>query len=386
MNYYQLPRIHNDVYKYIECIEGTELPQPVISNALSGYLYEIKDNINNREHEWNIYKKYTNPYEYIHSIIPQKKRSVSKIKPLSRSYFKMLEIINKFHFNFDSLKSMTSFHLAEGPGGFIEALSSYRNNQQDIYIGMTILNDNKNDTNIPGWKNSESFLRKNKNVFIETGIDKTGDILSIENFLYCKDKFGSSIDFITADGGFDFSLDFNNQETTITKLLFAQICFAISMQKHGGSFVLKVFDIFMQHSIDLITILSSFYGNVYVIKPQTSRIANSERYIVCKDFIFTTNEEFYPYLYNAFNQMTKKDDTTNRWIHRFLSVPIPYYYSSKLEEINAILGQQQIENIYQTIYLMNNECRQDKIELMMKSNIQKCTLWCLKYNIPYYTF
>lgn len=379
MNYYQLPKIHHEIYKNIECIEGETPPTPIISNSLSEYLYEIKDNINNREKEWNTYKKYTNPYEFIHTTIPQKKTPVSKIKTISRAYFKMTEIINKFHFNFESLNTMKSFHLAEGPGGFIEALSTYRNNQQDTYIGMT-LNENKNDPNVPGWNKTESLLRKNKNIFIETGVDKTGNILSIENLLYCKDKYGSSIDFITADGGFDFSLDFNNQEVTITNLLFAQICFALLMQKRGGSFVLKMFDIFMQHSIDLITILSSFYANVYIIKPQTSRIANSEKYIVCKDFIFSSTENFFPYLYNTFYNMKK----STKWIHRFLSVPTPYYYINKLEEINAIIGQQQIENIYQTICIMNYEYKEEKMETMIKTNVQKCILWCLKYNIPCY--
>ena len=152
------------------------------------------------------------------------------------------------------------------------------------------------------------------------------------------------------------------------------------MQKHGGAFVLKTFDIFMQHTIDLITILSSFYTNVYIIKPQTSRIANSEKYIVCKDFIFSSTEDFFPYLYNTFYNMKK----STKPIHRFLSVPIPYYYINKLEEINAIIGQQQIDNIYQTICLMNYDYKEEKLETMIRTNVQKCILWCLKYNIPCY--
>ena len=33
-------------------------------------------------------------------------------------------------------------------------------------------------------------------------------------------------------------------------------------------------------------LLSSVYGEVYISKPQTSRYANSERYIICKNFLF----------------------------------------------------------------------------------------------------
>ena len=149
---------------------------------------------------------------------------------------------------------------------------------------MTILDD-KNDPNIPAWKKTETFLKKNKNVTIEKGKDGTGNILSIDNFVYCKEKYGSSMDLITGDGGFDFSVDFNNQEIHIADLLMGQIFYALVMQKKGGSFVLKIFDSFMEHTLDLLYILSSFYETVYIVKPYTSRYANSEKYIVCLNFL-----------------------------------------------------------------------------------------------------
>ena len=65
-----------------------------------------------------------------------------------------------------------------------------------------------------------------------------------ENLKYCYEKYGNNIDYITADGGFDFSVDFNKQEDLSLKLIFAQIIYAIIMQKKGGHFVIKIFDIF----------------------------------------------------------------------------------------------------------------------------------------------
>ena len=246
MIHFQLPRYSTDLYKNIEYIEDKE---PRISNSLSHYIYEIKERIQLYNQEWDIFKRYTNPYEYIHTNVPNKKKSVSKHKPLSRSYFKMIELTNFFKL-IDGYGSIpiTTFHLAEGPGGFIEALVHLRQNKQDKYIGMTIL-DKNNDPTIPGWKKSESFLKENKNVVIEKGVTGTGDILSIANLDYCREKYGSSMDIITADGGFDFSVDFNNQESNMARLLFAQICFAITMQKTNGSFTLKIFDCFNEATV-----------------------------------------------------------------------------------------------------------------------------------------
>jgi 23S rRNA U2552 (ribose-2'-O)-methylase RlmE/FtsJ len=377
MTYYLLPKTSFLIHKNIECIIQETPTEVKYSNSLSYYLYNIKKQIDKHEREWDIYKKYTNPYEYINSIVPYKKKSIAKHKPLSRSYYKMIEIMNTFNIDF-STSPIQSFHLAEGPGGFIEALLHKRNNKSDKYIGMTLI-DNDNDPNIPAWKKTSDFLNKNQNVVIETGADNTGNILSLENLVYCKNKYGSSMDIITGDGGFDFSLDFNNQEISISRLLFAQMCFAVSMQKKRGIFILKIFDCFMEHSVDILYILSSFYDKVYIIKPQTSRYANSEKYIVCKDFLFDTSEHFFSFLYNAFDKMSNDELP----VYRYLNVPICYYFINKLEEYNAILGQQQIENIHYTISLIEHKYKQDKIDNLIKINIQKCIQWCLKNNIEY---
>jgi 23S rRNA U2552 (ribose-2'-O)-methylase RlmE/FtsJ len=399
------------------------------------YLYEIKENMNhedanqrennyisdsqkhkkNRDSNWDIYKKYTNPYEYIDSIIPFKKIAVSKHKHLSRSYYKMIEIIHTFKLFFVDepkthitgqqhdmrdnrytlsnenreleyvKKPISSFHLAEGPGGFIEAFAKIRNCKEDTYIGMTLLDD-KNDPNIPGWKKTDAFLKKNPNVFIELGADKTGNILSVENFVYCINKYGSSMEFITGDGGFDFSIDFNNQENNISKLLFAQICFAVCMQKHHGVFILKIFDCFMQHTVDLLYILSSFYEKVYITKPQTSRYANSEKYLVCKGFLFSHCEPFYDNIYNSFLKMTSENTICSPPLsHRYLNISISKCFLSKLEEYNAIFGQQQIENIHYTLSIIKNNVKQEKMHQLIKINIQKCIQWCIRYNVEYNT-
>jgi len=382
MTYYLLPKTSFLIHKYIQCISSDEEPEPFVSNSLSHYLYNIKTRLDAHESEWDVFKKYTNPYEYVHTAVPFKKRSVSVYKPLSRSYFKMIEILNTFNMNFGS-RPMRSFHLAEGPGGFIEALCNVRRNPHDVYIGMTILDD-RNDHNIPGWKKSDAFLKKNENVFIECGADNTGNILSVENLEYCRKKYGSSMDFITGDGGFDFSMDFNKQEISISQLLFAQMCFAVTMQRKGGTFVLKLFDSFMHHTIDILYILSSFYDKVYIIKPQTSRYANSEKYVVCRDFLFSNHEHFYPFLMRTFENMVSLGP--EKHIHRFLDIPLSYYFISKLEEYNSILGQQQIENIHFTTSLIEIKQKQEKIDGLIRTNIQKCLQWCKKNNVDANTF
>jgi len=379
MLYILLPNLHIIISKHIECVTDDSKPVPSVSFSLAKYLGEAKNKITTYGREWDTYKKYTNPYEYINTIVPNKAKCISKYKPLSRSYFKMLELIASF--DLCSFDVINSFHLAEGPGGFIEAIANVRRKPTDSYIGMTLLDD-AIDNNIPAWKKSDIFIRSNPNVKIENGVTGTGDILSIENFDDCVSKYGSSMNVITADGGFDFSSDFNNQENDIVKLLFAQACYAICLQKKGGHFVLKIFDCFMEHTIDILYILSAFYKNVYITKPNTSRYANSEKYIVCKNFLFSSVSSFLPTLRACILQTINSKNQ----IHRFLTCPISSCYINKIEEYNAIAGQQQIDHIQQTIALMDNKHNGDKIDNLIRVNVQKCMNWCATHDVPYNTF
>lgn len=186
------------------------------------------------------------------------------------------------------------------------------------------------------------------------------------------------MDIITADGGFDFSVDFNNQESNMTRLLFAQICFAIAMQKTNGVFVLKIFDCFNESTVDMLYILSAFYKKVYITKPKTSRYANSEKYIVCKDFTCESPEYAYQFIRTAFETMIRLPQ--NQPITRFLTCPISYYFYKKIEDYNAVFGQQQIENINITLDLIHNRKNIDNI---VKINVQKCVQWCNKHNVQY---
>ena len=69
-------------------------------------------------------------------------------------------------------------------------------------------------------------------------------------------------------------------------------------------------------------------------------------------------------------------------IHSFLKREHDLIMISKLEEINAIFGQQQVENIAFTLGLIINRNKYDRIEQLKKCHINKCIDWCKKYNIP----
>ena len=74
---------------------------------------------------------------------------------------------------------------------------------------------------------------------------------------------------------------------------------------------------------------------------------------------------------------------SDKSILRILNKDIPYLFISKLEEYNAIIGQQQIETINTTLNLVRNSSRTEKIESLRKININRCIQWCIKNKQPY---
>ncbi len=379
MSYYQLFTCNNNIYpSRLICKFTNDNNENTIfiSKTLHSYIMNSKEKIDDYEKSWDKYKKYVNPYEFIHTIIPSIKQSIAKFKPLSRSYYKFIEISQMLKLLDDyNYENINSFHLAEGPGGFIEALCYLRKNPDDKYIGMTLINDS--DVNVPGWKKTQNFLNKNPNVSIDYGISKNGDLLDAKNFVYANEKYKNSMNIITGDGGFDFSIDFNQQESISFKLIYVQMCYALIMQKHRGHFFLKIFDSFSMNIVQMLYMLNSLYEKVYIVKPNTSRYANSERYIVCKYFKLTDSSHlFYPLL-NNISQINNYDYITSIYDEK-----LNYYFLIKMEEINSVIGQQQIEYINSTIELIENK-DPEKLNKLMKTNIQKCVNWCIKYKIPH---
>lgn len=253
-----------------------KMPRPsksLIDIDLYDKLIKTKDQINKYKN-WSDISKLSNPYERVHNI------AKSHIKVASRAYFKLREILIFFSIKDLFKRDITSMHLAEAPGSFVQALlqefEPYKVDwyAQSLYSELTI------DSDI---YNSERWVK---------GGDDTGNLYNIENILAIKERVPKA-DVITADGGFNTDFDPNSQEQLTFQLIFAEVLTALIMQKVGphSTFVCKIFDTFTRISCQLLGILTEHYDKVYIIKPRTSRYSNSEKYIVCIGFPKEINTE-----------------------------------------------------------------------------------------------
>ena len=218
---------------------------------------------------WNKIKKISNPYELIHNI------NKNNYKPISRSYYKMLEMITDYNL-LDSDNNRVAC-LAEGPGGFIEAIYNYSNiNKKQVKIyGVTLPPDNESD--IPKWNSLKI------NDFINTKIIY-GDLCNKNDITGFMNYINTKVDFVTADGAVDYSADYNKQEQLSYKLFLGEILTAFMILKKGGTYVMKVFDTFRIVTIKILGLLYEYFDEFTICKPKTSRVLNSEKYVILKGF------------------------------------------------------------------------------------------------------
>ena len=332
------------------------------------------DNINNSK-KWDYAKKISNEYELINQ---NGYKSISMISPISRSYFKLLELI--IDFNLIDVENFKYRYagIAEGPGGFIECFINYRKKfflGRNDYIQCMTLKSFSQD--VPNWNKAKKIFFTNR-VNICYGVDGTGDLYNAENIIEFRKQFGgNTADFVTADGGFDYSIDFNRQEHASSKLIYAEILCALSVNKKGGHFVLKIFDIYTSITIKLLYLLNVYYNEIIITKPYTSRPANSEKYIVCKGFRGIKEETLKNY-YSILQEWSSIEKNGYHVID-FKNIKIPKSYQENINIFNTYYAKSQIINILKTSLFINYEIQPKDLIYLKKKQTLYALEWCKKY-------
>lgn len=329
----------------------------ILDNCILEYkdLYDLlsktKKEIDKYEKSWDKAKKDSHKYEYIYTSSNSNK-NVCGIKLIaSRSYFKIIELLKDNDIDIDYKNILC---IAEGPGGFLQYLSN-RYNNNSLY-GITLISKDKN---VPYWS---PIIYKNKDINLITGIDKDGDLYKMSNI----NSFVNDVpkcDLITSDGGIDYSQNYNSQELLSYKLLYCEIYTNFKLQKEGGNFIIKFFDILYYNTLQLLYLLYLSYDEIIISKPNTSRLSNSEKYIVCKNY--KKNDEIINLMYEYFDKCNK------------LYIYIPLSFINDIKKYNIDYINLQIKTIKKIISNIDFKQKYDKNE-----RISTAIEWCKKYNVP----
>ncbi len=336
-----------------------------------------------KEGKWDDYKKITNPYEYIFlSWNRRTSRSVATRTPLSRSYFKMIELWKRLDLSneledlVDRDDGLLTAHAAEGPGGFIEACSVSATAEEWAFKSAHAITLRSDAKNIPGWRKATTFLEAHPQIAIHAGADGTGNILIKAN----QDAFVETVrtahpegvHLFTADGGFDFSNDYNAQEDLVFPLLLAESLLGLRTLAKGGCLVIKCFDTLEQPTLDLIWILGRAFRTWGLVKPRTSRAGNAERYIVGKGYLGDTGDIV---------ELLERYQLTGEYKLPILKTPTTPDWRPALTKISTF--QMKIEHheyvvIQETLHLIKHT-EPAAIRLLVRANVSRSIEWCREH-------
>lgn len=353
------------------------------------YVKGEKEKIDSLENTdiWDKMKKIGNPYELIYTTYNKKRKndSISLYTPISRSYFKMWEIFYNFNlFKYFNENDIYYFsHLAEGPGGFMEASYNYRKlmfeknkyNVIDEYYCITLKPTNEF---IPDFTKLKKIFSDNNNINIDYGnLYFLEDINKyIENFSINKAHI------VTADGGFDYSSDFNGQEINSCQIIYSECIVALNILRKNGCFICKIFDIFSITMTQILFLIYSSFEEVYFYKPETSRPANSEKYIIClyyKDNLTQSEKDHLLNNIKLWNEISKNIDIKDSVILK--NIKVNNSFIQLLSEYNKKYIDSQMFFLNNTLELSQNKLEKNKYYNIIQNQVSNALNWCLKYNV-----
>lgn len=284
----------------------------VISPSLHHYIEEIECRIQECEN-WNVL--YSHPYSLIYQY--------SKINHVNLFYYEILELYSIMHFSWENFYKLHSMHLGNDSYMSLKAMQTIR-------------------------KNSE--------------MDQSCVVSNLNDLTFCN-NYKKLIDVVFCNAS-------GNCEYDNAVLLTKCMCFVLLTQKRKGACIIKYGDTFSSLSLDVISFISFFYEKVYFLKPSICDLTKSDKYIVCKNFLYDDLSERYLQMISVLFQSICTH-TSKKKIYRIFSCSIPLFILGKLEEINSIFGQPRLEHIHQLLSeTENNDTKTGK---------QKCIEWCSRY-------
>ncbi|XP_076643921.1 cap methyltransferase 1 [Halictus rubicundus] len=266
---------------------------------------------------------------------------------LNRAAVKMANIDKACNFMFTNpdLQDNELLYFADvcaGPGGFSEYVL-WRKQWHAKGFGFTLKNEND-------FKLADFYAAPCETFHPYYGPSDDGNVFDPANQEAFREVImqhtnNRGVHFMMSDGGFSVEGQENIQEILSKQLYLCQCLVALMIVKDGGHFVTKLFDVFTPFSGGLVYLMYRCFNEICIFKPNTSRPANSERYLVCKHKRPNT-EAVVRYL-KYVNEILLKKDKNNDVTHLvpFEELEKENQFLQYLRESNNYLGKKQITGL-----------------------------------------
>ena len=323
MIYYLFPRSSVFVNTNCKITYSTQKPCASFSHSLSTYKFELLNYAKIQLPGWN-----ENCIKYHHY---SQLNSISNIQR-SSTFYELLEIFRVLDISFDLLNQIYVLHFYKDTFSFVHYFRNENNNEEPNILDKCFLFDKQYTLS--------DFPTKCNPMF---------------NLIFCQAFKG------------------NEYKNAIDLLL--QLCISICTIKKKGTIIIKYGETYSKLSLEIMILFSFFFKKCVFIKPSANMPTSSDKYFVCTNFIF---ENIGDKMYNTIFEMYKSVLSCNDgvYIESILTYKIPLFVTNKMEEINSIFGQTQLEHIH---HLMSSI---EESNINTYDTPMMCKQWCEKYKVP----
>lgn len=256
----------------------------------------------------------------------EEKFSISEI---TRNFYKLWEILSIFGLS-DNSTSITTAHLGESTGGFVQSMCIYRNT-----LAKKASKDDKY------YVESEEIKHANKSTFDSIKSKITSQKIITDN----------KCDLVTSDININM-LNLNIYEQHAIDKILNQIINMANLLKKGGSFVCKFYETYTMSSVKMIAILSQLFENTYFIKPMISELSDSEKFAVCTGF--KADKKSITAL-NTLGKILKTKQNGTNVTDIFEDYKIPRELLISIINLNCVTANYQFKSINEIVNFIKKE-------------------------------
>jgi hypothetical protein len=167
-------------------------------------------------------------------------------------------------------------------------------------------------------------------------IERNGNSVIDLSEPFSKPLIGESL--IVGNGSVDTKHDPNNQEQLNLYVFYTEVLTALNNQKKDGTFIMKIYDTLTRPTCQLIYFLSRYY-DVSIIKPRVSRLTNSEKFVVARNFKGISREDL--------TKLNKIEWDPSNYCRTF-NIDVPD--EDRFNDFNTLLVHIQINYIEKTMF------------------------------------
>ena len=190
-----------------------------------------------------------------------------------------------------------------GPGGFSEyclwraapstVSKTYKRDRTELHellqeslhgvsiVGVTLANE-KDDFRVADFVIAPTEREEFTSVY---GPEGTGDLTCPQVCHDVRSHVGEDmLQLVLCDGGFDTSGREAEQEMLSVALICSEAALGLETLSTGGSLLCKIFLTSSPVMCRLLAVLATAFDRICIVKPTSSRPANSERYVVCEGY------------------------------------------------------------------------------------------------------